>query len=74
MISIIAFLKALPATIQLIGRLAELMNRLIDWSNKNNINQWINDLEANIDALEKAKTPAEKISAAKSLVSSILDI
>lgn len=72
--AIFAFLNALPALISLIGRLADLFNRLLKWSHENGVEAWITNLEASIDKLERAKTAEEKLDAAQSLVSSIRNV
>ena len=69
-----AALSALPALIGLLNRMCDLVARLGTWTQSNSIEKWITQLESNIDALEKAKTPQEKLDAVQSLVGSIRNI
>ncbi len=47
------------------------MAAILPYWMKNNLNGWINDLEASIDQLEKADTVEKKLEAAKSLADAI---
>lgn len=58
--AILAFLAVLPKIISLIERLGELME-------KNRVSEWLDDVDASIDALEKAQTPEAKRDAAKKI-------
>ncbi len=71
---ILALLQSLPEILKLLNRLGDLTDRFLKWSNANNLNGWINNLEAHIDALEKAKTQDEKFAAAAGLASSIRNL
>lgn len=57
---IIAFLKILPQILDIMGRIGNLIKA-------HNLQQWIDELETQIDSLEKAKTPDEKLAVARSL-------
>ncbi len=74
MTSLIAFIRTLPEFLKLLGQLAGLMNRFLDWSKQQGVNKWLSDLEERMDQLEAAKTPEEKLDAAQNLVKSIRHI
>ena len=69
--SLQALVAALPALIELSNRLASLVERAAKVVESNGLEKWISRLEGSMDALENAKTPAEKIAAGRSLVDSI---
>lgn len=71
---IIAILEALPALMQTIPKVVSLIERYLNWANANDLNKWIDALEAGIDQLETAQTPEEKSAAARALVDSIRHI
>lgn len=50
------------------------MNKLLTVAQTNNLRGWIDDLEKQVDALQNAKTQADKISAAQGIVSSISNL
>jgi predicted nucleic acid-binding protein len=62
-----AFIQALPYFLQLAVKIMALVERLIAWADKNNLNGWLENVETHIDALEKANTPEEKSAAARGL-------
>jgi hypothetical protein len=68
---IFALIQALPELFKLLNRLGDVVDRFMKWSDKNKFNEWIDNLEASIVKLDKAKTPEEKLDAAQSLVDSI---
>lgn len=68
---IFALIQALPELFKLLNRLGLVVARLMEAAERQGINRWIDNLEASIDQLEKAKTPNEKLDAAQSLVDSI---
>jgi len=68
---IFTLIAALPELFKLLNRLGDVVDRFMKWSGQNNINGWIDDLEATIDKLETAQTPKQKLDAAQSLVDSI---
>ncbi len=68
---IVALITALPELFKLLNRLGDVVDRFMKWSQQNNLNGWINDLEASIDQLEKADTVEKKLEAAKSLADAI---
>lgn len=70
-LSLLALIQALPEFLKLLNRLGDVVERFSAWAKENNLNAWIDDLEATIDQLEKAKTPDEKLDAAHSLVGAI---
>jgi molecular chaperone GrpE (heat shock protein) len=74
MAGILALLQALPEFLKLMNMLGNAISRLNAYAKENNIQQWILDLEHSIDQLEQAKTPDEKISAAKRLLDSVRNI
>lgn len=64
---ILAFFQALPAFLQLISQLGNVMDKLLKAAEKNSLNQWLDNLEKEINGLEKAKSPEEKLAAATAL-------
>jgi len=64
---IIAILKALPEFLKILGQVGNLITKLVEVSKKNDINKWLNDLEASIDQLDKAKTAEDKLKSARDL-------
>lgn len=75
MVAFLALLQALPAFIQSLPYLFQLMLKLmgvidsfVAWSKQNNLNAWIDDLEKTIDDLNKADTPEKKRGAARGMV------
>ncbi len=71
---IIALITALPELFKLLNRLGNVVERFMKYSEQNNINKWITDLEDSIDKLEKASTPEEKLDAAQSIVSAVRNL
>jgi hypothetical protein len=71
---LIAFFSSLPAIIELLGRIGILFQKLLEASQKNNINDWIDNVEKGIDDLSNAKTDNEKYDAAKKLLDSIRNL
>lgn len=65
---IITLIQALPALIELLNRLGLLVDRMVKYSNQNNLNGWIDSLEKAVDKLEQAKSSEEKLGAAQDLV------
>jgi hypothetical protein len=63
-----AFLLALPRLCEVLLRLISICERLISWSKEKALLQWIDDLEATLDKLDKAQTPEEKRTAARGMV------
>ena len=61
---ILAFLISLPKVLTIMDRVGRL---ILD----HDLNKWLDDLERTIDTLEQAKTPDEKLNAAKKLALSI---
>lgn len=70
----LALIQALPELFTLLNRLGNVVDRFMKWSAANGLEKWITDLEASIDKLEKAQSPAEKLDAAQSLVGSIRNL
>jgi hypothetical protein len=75
---VIAFLRALPALITALPilieqfiRLMALLERFAQWASKNNLNAFLSEVEGAVDQLEKARTPDEKLNAARSIGSLI---
>jgi len=62
-----AFIAALPALIQLGVQVMTLAVKFIDWAQKNELHKWLKDVENSMDDLKDAKTPEQKISAARSI-------
>lgn len=61
MSGLLAFLQVLP-------RLIEIMSRLGNIMIQNEVDNWLKDLEGQVDRLESAKTVQEKIDCARNLI------
>jgi hypothetical protein len=68
---IMAFFTALPQLLAMLDRIGSLTERLLKYTQEKNLEKWISELEGNIDALEKAKTPEEILASASALAGSI---
>lgn len=68
---IIAILEALPALLQAVPRIANLMERFLKFVDQHDLNQWMDEVEKGINQLEKAQTPDEKLAAAHILIGAI---
>lgn len=62
-----AFIQSLPYLFQVALKVMTLLEKLIQWGEKQQLNQWLSDVEKTIDQLESAKTPQEKRAAARSI-------
>lgn len=71
---IISLFNTLPALVALLSRLGDVLGRFQKWADQNKLNAWIDQLEKNIDQLEGAKTPEDKLNAAKGLADSIRNL
>lgn len=71
MSGVILFIKALPEILALISRLGVLFDALVTEAKRQNLNQWLDELEHKVDQLKNAKTKEDKFNAAHGLVDSI---
>lgn len=74
MLTITAILGVIPAFIQALPYLAQVMLHFMNatvsfvaWSKKKELTGWIQELEGTIDALIQSKTPEEKLVSARKL-------
>lgn len=63
----IAFLAALPSLLQIMIQLMGLVVKIVSLAEKNEFRKWMENLEQQIDLLEKAKSSDEKLQAARKL-------
>ena len=63
-----AFIQSLPYLFQVALKVMTLVEKMIEWSMRQDFNNWLNDVEVTIDKLDAAKTPEQKREAAKSIV------
>lgn len=62
-----AFIAALPAMMQLALKLMVILEKLVRWAEKNDLEKWLEQVEGAIDDLEKAATPEAKLASARAL-------
>ncbi len=62
-----AFIAALPALCNLGVQMMTVLQKIVAWAEKNDLNKWLSDVEKAVDQLDAAKTSDEKLAAAKQL-------
>jgi hypothetical protein len=65
------FIQALPEFLKLMIKIMGLVERFVQWSEKNKLNDWLGEVEHAIENLERADSPESKHAAARSILSSI---
>jgi hypothetical protein len=70
----IALIQALPEFLRLMNLLGGVMEKFVKWTKDTGFEQWILNLEAKVDNLERAQTTDEKLNAARDLVGIIRGI
>jgi hypothetical protein len=63
-----AFIQALPYIFQVTLKIMTLFEKLIDWTQRRDFNNWLSECEKTIDKLDQAQTAEEKRAAARGIV------
>lgn len=69
--SILALIQALPEFLSLMNQLSKAVLGFMEWAKTNDLKGWVNDLEASVDKLKKAKSSDDKVAAVQSLLGSV---
>jgi hypothetical protein len=63
-----AFIQSLPYLFQLLLKIMGIMESFTAWAKQNKLDDWLDDLEVSIDKLAKAETPKDKISVGRDFI------